>query len=49
MEEAPPPDDNYLVFAAIAILVIGIGGGILLIRNRNDSALSEVDSNLSED
>jgi enediyne biosynthesis protein E4 len=50
MEESPPPvDDNYLVLAAIAILVIGIGGGILLIRNRNDSALSEVDSNLSED
>lgn len=49
LEEAPPVEDNYLVLVAIAILVIGIGGGILLIRNRNNSALSEVDSNLSED
>jgi hypothetical protein len=50
LEEAPPPDEgNYLVLAAIAMLVVGIGGGIFVIRTRKNSAISEVDSNSSED
>lgn len=50
LEEAPPPDeDNYFVLAVIAVLVVGIGFGIFVIRTRNNPSLSEVDSNSAED
>ena len=51
LEEAPSPveGDLWIILTAIAMLVVGIGGGVLVIRNRSKSVLSEVDSNSSED
>ena len=51
LEEDPPPveGDLWIILTAIAMLVVGIGGVIIVIRNRSNSTLGEVDSNSSED
>jgi len=50
LEEAPPPVESnlmWIIFTVIGVLLIGIG--IFVIRTRNNSSLSEVDSNSAED
>ena len=50
LEEAPPPVESnlmWIIFTVIGVLFIGIG--IFGVRTRNNSSLSEVDSNSAED
>jgi len=50
IEEAPPPVESnlmWIIFTVIGVLFIGIG--IFGVRTRNNSSLSEVDSNSAED
>ena len=50
LEEAPPPVESnlmWIIFTVIGVLFIGIG--IFGVRIRNNSSLSEVDSNSAED
>ncbi|HIB41121.1 MAG: hypothetical protein CXX81_17815 [Methanobacteriota archaeon] len=51
LEEAPPPveDNLWLILTVIAVLLLGIRGGIFVVQLRKNSALSEVESNSSED
>lgn len=51
LEEAPPPvEDNWwFILTVIAVLLMGIRVVIFVIQLRNNSALSEVESNSSED
>jgi hypothetical protein len=50
LEEAPPPVESnlmWIIFTVIGVLFIGIG--IFGVRTRNNSSLSEVDSNSAAD